>query len=622
MDKINVFILAAGFGERLHPITNYIPKPLLPVLGKPVLQSVIENISILKINEIGINLYHKKETIEEWISRSPFREKIRLFYEGQILGTGGALKNAEEFLIKGTFLVHNSDILSRIDLKNLLEYHLSSGNLVTLAVHDYPEFNNLIIDEKGFLKVVGTGFKPALVKGQRLAFTGIAIYEPAFLKFLPHGASSVVDGWLKAMATDCKIGTYNATECYWRDIGRPSSYATAVIEALRADGEVVYIHSSIEGCKDIQLNGCVVIEEKSKIGKNISFKNCIILPGGYAGNNSHHENCILGHHLKIQLSESEMLGLSGKNAPLIGTGGSDRKYYRIKKGRDTAVLMECIKDDPEFHRQIEYTRFFLKYGIPVPELIEINPKNTKAIFEDAGDISLYTWLKCPRDKALVEHIYRKVIDILVLMHSEATRHISDCPVLQQRVFDYEYCRWETAYFIERFIVGIKNIRIKNHKKLEKEFHNLALKTDSISKTVIHRDFQSQNIMVKDNMELRIIDYQGARIGPPGYDVASILWDPYYRLEDNMRGRLLDYYISKIKDRFGGRFNEKDFRDSLLPCRLQRHMQALGAYGFLSSVKGKKYFLKYVPEGLRLLKDDLSLLKNEYPELCRLVNQLT
>jgi aminoglycoside/choline kinase family phosphotransferase len=111
---------------------------------------------------------------------------------------------------------------------------------------------------------------------------------------------------------------------------------------------------------------------------------------------------------------------------------------------------------------------------------------------------------------------------------------------------------------------------------------------------------------------RLIDYQGARMGPPAYDVVSILWDPYYRLGDEMRERLLDYYISKMR---------KIPTESLLPCRLQRHMQALGAYGFLSNVKGKKYFLKYMPEGLRLLKEDMIFSKAEYPELYKLIMRL-
>ena len=120
---------------------------------------------------------------------------------------------------------------------------------------------------------------------------------------------------------------------------------------------------------------------------------------------------------------------------------------------------------------------------------------------------------------------------------------------------------------------------------------------------------------------RLIDYQGARIGPPAYDVASLLWDPYYRLESGTRERLSDHYISKMRDTQADKFNAADFKKSLLLCRLQRHMQALGAYGFLSNVKGKKYFLKYVPEGVRLLQEDIAEVKDEYPELYALALRL-
>ncbi len=121
-------------------------------------------------------------------------------------------------------------------------------------------------------------------------------------------------------------------------------------------------------------------------------------------------------------------------------------------------------------------------------------------------------------------------------------------------------------------------------------------------------------------ELRIIDFQGARIGPPAYDLVSMLWDPYYRIENNMRDRLLNYYIDKcgMEQKC---FDERCFRESLITCRLQRHMQALGAYGFLSSVKGKQFFLKFVPEGMRLLKEDVAYTRNEYPDLYTLIMRL-
>jgi NDP-sugar pyrophosphorylase family protein/aminoglycoside/choline kinase family phosphotransferase len=657
--KLSVFILAAGLGERLQPITDHIPKPLLPILGKPVLQYILEKISILPINKIGINLHHKKEVIENWVRKSPFHDKIKFFFEDSILGTGGAFKNAEAFLNSGPFLVHNSDILSDIDLEKLIAFHLSSKNLATLAVHNHPEFNKLAIDGKGFLREVfkhprpnpsfsigmGSNSPHSPIGGMLggvgkiLTFTGIAVYQPEFLKFLPAGISNVVNAWLNAIEAGYQIGTFDVSGCYWRDIGTPTAYAKTVIDELKKNGETVYINSSVNSCKHAEMDGYVVLENGSTLVKGISLRNCILLPGSNPaipplekGNEGGFlfENCIVGPGFKIDLHELEITETSHElNAILIGVGGSDRKYYRVKRNETSVVIMQCLDNDPDFQRHIEYTSFFLRHSVPVPELITKESEKMCAIFEDLGDLSLYSWLKCPHDQDQIEKIFKRVIDVLVLIHIEATEHVFQCPLLQNRIFDYEHLRWETSYFIERFAKGIKNIRIEDLSALNDEFHRLAIKVDSFHKTVIHRDFQSQNIMLTKRGIPRLLDYQGARIGPPAYDVVSILWDPYYRLQDNMRERLLNYYIKHMTKPpqypFSkwvlGWFTENDFRETLLPCRLQRHMQALGAYGFLSTVKGKKYFLKYLPGGLRLLKEDVSLSKDEYPRLYKLVMDL-
>jgi NDP-sugar pyrophosphorylase family protein/aminoglycoside/choline kinase family phosphotransferase len=706
MNPINIFILAAGLGERLRPITNHIPKPLIPVLGKPVLESVLERVSALPIHKIGINLHHESNMIENWLKQSAFSTMVEFFPEDPILGTGGALKNAGGFLRKSAFLVHNSDIISDIDLEKLIDFHLSSKNLVTLAVHDYQEFNKLVLDENGFLKEIVRNHphpNPPFSKGKEvgenappspggrglggwgkfLAFTGIAVYSPEFLKFLPQGASSVVDAWLKAVQHGYKIGTLDVTGCYWSDIGTPVSYVKAVINELRKNAEMVWIHPSVIGCKNIEMDGYVVIEEVSnppsppfsKGGKGgffganiphkvISLRNCIMLPGtkidmqedtppspplGKGGMEGVlYENCILGPGFRIDLSKSEMLGLSPEtDSFLIGTGGSDRKYYRVKSKGRSVVLVQCHDKDPDFQRHVEYTRFFKKYSIPVPELVDVNPDKKSAIFEDLGDLSLYSWLKCPRGEDQIVEMYKRVIDILILIHTTATEHVSDCPLLKNRIFDYEHLRWETGYFMERFVEGVRNIKVNNLLTLNDEFHRLALKVGSFRKTVIHRDFQSQNIMITRGTP-RLVDYQGARIGPPAYDLASILWDPYHPIDDDSRERLLNYYINEVSKFCSGKhlmktnppsppllkggkgglpdngdifFNEIEFKSALLPCRLQRHMQALGAYGFLSKIKGKKYFMKYVPEGLRLLKEDVFLSRDEYPKLYDLTMRL-
>jgi NDP-sugar pyrophosphorylase family protein len=618
---INVFILAAGLGERLRPITNHIPKPLLPVLGKPVLQHVLEKVSPLSVNEIAVNLCYKKEEMGSWIVQSPFSKKIILFPEQSILGTGGALKNAEQLLGQGSFLVHNSDILSDIELQRLLEFHNASKNIVTLAIHDYEKFNNVLVDEKGFFKGIKQSGQQQ-EKMKEVAFTGIAVYEPEFLKFLPDGPSSVVDTWVKAVSEGQRVGTLDVSGYAWSDIGTPSSYASTVFHSLKADGEMVFIHPSVQNCGDFRMDGFIVMEEGSRPDKGTSLSYCIMLAGGHAEAGVQYKHCIIGPGFIVDIKGSDIQGLSrDDDGILIGTGGSDRKYYRKREEKRTVVIMQCRDEDPDFERHIEYTRFFLNYEIPVPQLINVEPEKKRAIFEDLGDLSLYSWLKCHRSNEDIERMFRSVMDILLQVHSVATDCISECPLLQERVFNYDHFRWESGYFIERFVEGIRGKELKRRTVLDNELHELAEKADAFPKAIIHRDYQSQNIMITNGDIPRLIDFQGARIGPSGYDVISMLWDPYYHLDEDLRERLLDYYIQSMIERSGGKFIEEGFRKTLLTCRMQRHMQALGAYGFLSSVKGKKYFLKHIPEGLRLLKEDSAQSQEEYPELYKLVNRL-
>jgi len=280
--------------------------------------------------------------------------------------------------------------------------------------------------------------------------------------------------------------------------------------------------------------------------------------------------------------------------------------------------MQCPPKDIDFIRHIEYTAFFRKYGIPVPEIFAINLENKSAFFEDLGNVSLYTWLKCPRSDGDLEAVYLRVMDILLRIHCEASDHVSECQSLATRVFDYSYLRWETSYFIDKFVKAIRNIDICDDISINDEFHRLAIRVDAFPKRVIHRDFQSQNIMIQKGGTPRIIDYQGARMAPPAYDLASILWDPYAPLKSTVRERLLTYYIDKVTKTAGKWFSPDEFDESLLYCRMQRHMQALGAYGFLSKEKGKPYFLRHVPEGLRHLKEEVALAQKEFPVLYALV----
>ncbi|MCK9420140.1 MAG: phosphotransferase [Nitrospirae bacterium] len=667
---VNIFLPAAGLGERLRPITNHLPKPLLPVLGKPLIEIILERIAAVCDKGIGINLHYKPGLLRDWARASRYADRIRFFPEDPILGTGGALKNAEAFLSTGHFLVHNADILLDIDFERLIDTHLASGNIATLVTHNHPKYSNVVVDENNLLVNVenpGDSRPDPDTIAKKVAYTGIAVYSPKILTFLPPGISHMTVAWIAAAKAGRRVQTHDVTGAYWNDIGTPASYVASVFDALRDNGENVSVSPTAK-CGRIGIDGYIVLESGSEVRDGARLRNCVVMPGARV--TGKHENCIIGPDYAVDLTETEMQpsihareqktvalndplfaryfgiqpilnnatsaphpgqSLSPKafigetpnslsDAILIGLGGSDRRYFRVRNNGKTAVLMECKPDDPDYERHLIYTRFFEAHSVPVPSLIAEDDTDKCALFEDLGDTSLYSYLKLPHDDAHIEDIYRSVLDILVALHSRATAHVHECPQLRDRIFDYEYLRWETNYFLDQFVRGLRKTALNDKPALAEDFHRLAQKVDAGPRVVIHRDFQCQNIMITPGNIPRVIDFQGARMAPAAYDVASILWDPYHRLDDGVRERLVDHYAGEMKRNSAG-FHEALFRESIIPCRLQRHMQALGAYGFLSVVKGKKYFLKHIPEALRLLKEESEATKNDYPELYRLVNNL-
>jgi NDP-sugar pyrophosphorylase family protein len=623
MKPVTIFLPAAGLGERLRPITAEMPKPLLPIRGRPILGQIIERLTAVCSGKIGINLHYKGEMIRDWIAVSPFADRTVFFPEDPLLGTGGALKNAAGFLSDGAFLVHNADILLDIDFERLIEAHLSSGNIATLVTHRHPTLSNVVLDSGGYVIDVenpGESRPDPSRPARKVAYTGVAVYSPEILSFLPDGISHMTVAWVAAAAAGHSVGTMDVTGAYWTDIGTPAAYAAAVVKALRDEGETVSLAPSTEGCAEAYLDGYISAETDCSLGSGAELRNCVLLPGTRISEDAKIENAIVSPWCDVRLSEAAFLGADTMEGLFpIGAGGSDRVYSRSRQGTVSVVVLRTPEGDPDFSRQIDLSRFLVRHGIPAPGVLQVDCVRGEAVFEDLGDRSLYAWLKCARTPQAVEELYGKVVAIAAVLHGTATAHSDECRSLKERVFDYAHLRWESRYFLERFVAGLRGLGSRVAEDLDDELHRLAERVDAFPKTIVHRDFQSQNIMVTRGDVPHLIDYQGARIGPPAYDLASLLWDPYYRLPEESRERLLTRYMELRAAE--GNFSSADFRETVLPCRLQRHMQALGAYAFLSGVKGKRYFLRHVPEGLRLLKEDAALAKDEFPALCKLVAEL-
>ena len=611
------FILCAGLGTRLLPITDRIPKPLLPILGRPLLEIILERVSEVVDGHIGINLHWKSDEVESWIRASAWARRVTLFHENPILGTGGALKNAGDFLRGGPFLVHNGDVLSDVALDELFEANRASGDIATLAVHDHAAFNSVGISPDGAFTGLGEW---AGSGGRLLAYTGIAIYAPEFLDHLPDGVSHVTQAWEKARAEGRRVGAVDVGGCAWHDVGTPASYARAAFSALEARGERVFVHAEARAA-GIHSKGLLIVERGADVAAGSRLADGLVLPGARVSASM--KSAIAGEGFSIPLPEVRMERLienpllpdgKGRGVP-VGQGGSDRSYFRVNMGGISRVLMTCPAGDAQFCEDMEIQAFLIKNGFPVAALLGRDDASASALFEDLGDDRLFDWLKFNRDPAQVEAEYKRILEAVARLHGDIAGKSDELPLFQDRQFDFAHLRWESGYFLERFVLGVCGRDLRHDAELIKDLDRLARRAADFPRTLLHRDLQSQNIMIPPDGGPRFVDVQGMRLGPPGYDIASLLWDPYAPLKDEVRNRLLEFYI-----RCAG-LTKEQFLPTLLPCRLQRHMQALGAYGFLAQVKGKRHFLAHIPEALRLLKEETAQARRDYPVLDDLVQAL-
>jgi NDP-sugar pyrophosphorylase family protein/aminoglycoside/choline kinase family phosphotransferase len=626
---VRCFILCAGLGTRLRPITDHLPKPLLPVLGRPLLDRIIERLAPHARGRIAVNLHWKGASIERWIAASPYAHRTVLFHEEPILGTGGALRNAARLLRGGEFLVHNGDILTDLDPVRLIDAHRASGALATLAVRDEPGINTVGVEGDGTFAGVGEDAGGV----RRVTFTGVAVYSPRFLRFLPGGASPVTRAWERARLAGFRIATLDCSDAAWSDLGTPQSYARALFGLLRAEGERCFVHPRAR-LSVVRTEGFVVVEEGAEEGAGVRLENAVVLPGACVREDLACAVAGRGFTLPLDpralqaalapavdvlhpLARMFFKGAGRVRGTLLAGGGSDRAFLRVAAGRRTAVLMQSPPGDAVFEAHLRLHRLFERWDLRVPRLHAQHLPTRSALFEDLGDLRLYDRLRGLRDPATVEALYRGVLDEAARLHCSGLRPPRILPrSVDLPPFDEPYWRWETAYFLERFVLGVRGLDRLRDAALGEDLARLARTAAGFQKRVLHRDLQSQNIMLKGGVQPVLIDFQGARWGPPGYDLASLLWDPYAPLDGALRGRLLDHYRARMGDDL-----PPDLDASLLPCRLQRHMQALGAFGYLSREKGKRWFERHVPEALRLLKEEAALARRDYPALHALVRAL-
>lgn len=263
--------------------------------------------------------------------------------------------------------------------------------------------------------------------------------------------------------------------------------------------------------------------------------------------------------------------------------GSDRIFIRAALAGRTALAV--IGPDPAENRAyLEIGGHLWRTGEWGPEFFGFDPDQGFFLIEDLGSTHL-------ADSDDPKPAYRDVIGLLADFHARGRSGFDPAWCCQTRRYDRELIlERELNYFQAAFFEGYLGLSA-SEPGLEAEKEALAQAALTGAGTALmHRDFQSRNIMIK-NGRPRMIDFQGARLGPPGYDLASLLYDPYAGLKGGFRAELKDLYLKSIA------LDRKAFEavfPFLAACRL---FQALGAYGFLTRVKGKKDFARFIRPAL-------------------------
>lgn len=228
------FILAAGFGTRLRPLTDNLPKALVPYKNKPMIENVISKLSSAGFKDIIINTHHFSDLMNDYFNNRKGEENITLINEKEILGTGGAVKNAESFLINSDyFILYNSDVDCEVSIESLVNHHLKSGALVTLCVQDRITSRCLLTDNEGHIIGRIENNKPVIYKDDfnsecqfyKVAFCGIQLINSQIFDFIkPYKYPfDIIPIYMNLIKIGKFLNIYNISRTYWKDLGIPQN---------------------------------------------------------------------------------------------------------------------------------------------------------------------------------------------------------------------------------------------------------------------------------------------------------------------------------------------------------------------------------------------------------------
>jgi len=567
-DVKRAVVLAAGLGTRLRPLTWARAKPLMPIWGEAMLERILRMLEGWGVTEIAVNAHWHADQIRSFVAHYKGTAHVTVAEEPEILGTGGVLNPLRPFLGSEPFWLVNGDIvIEGLDPQAVVDAFEKSGRFAGCWMSATLGPRTIEADPVGHV----CNWKSD-VAGDEGTYTycGCALLSPAVCDYLPpQGFSSIVSAYEKAMMTDARfvIGV-DPEDAYWADCGTLDSYleAHAALNPDRFEENPNVLFPGVKLLASADLAGCVVT-------------------GGLVGGAFERTALVGVDQLGMPALEKLAAALSWKPedvaAEFLGARGSDRTFWRFVHGdaRAIAIAYDDVKR-PENARYAAHARLLAGAGVPVPRVLADLPEAKTLALEEIPGESLET--RANKKGADLVKLYRPVIEALKTFHAQGTEKALAENATLEPAFGPELYAWERDLF-ETFCVKERYGLAALPPDVRAELEQVAEVLTRQRPVLVHRDFQSSNVLYRADGSFAFIDFQGMRLGAAVYDLASLLYDPYAPLDEAARAKLATLYpVEKLA--YGA---------------VQRLIQALGAFGRLASV-GQPRFDLYVPRALQNL----------------------
>lgn len=617
-------VLAAGFGTRLAPLTRTLPKALVPLWGVPMLEHAIRLLGSWGVTDVLVNCHAQADRVIEalrGLAGSGSGPRLCLSFEPDILGTGGALGRASWFPDERPFWLLNADVAADLDPAPLLRYPPVGRRMATVWMepHQGPRTVQL---RRGIV----TSFR-SLRPGTPGTATlcGLHLLSPRILSFVPPGFSTVVGAYEKAMAEGYTIRGVAVPGSYWADVGTPEQYLQAHADIQKRTcagipGARLKIPNRTVRPRGVTVQGFAAVDPTARVACGATLTDSVVWAETRIEAGARLNRAVVSRGTYVDraarrlvlpaadaLSPVELaVARTTEPAPSELTAeclpprpGSGRTFTRIHGPSGTTMLVGYDPSRAENTRYAPLARFLRRQGLRVPKVLRDDPEHCLTLFEDVGGDSLED-LARTMDPAFVRRAYRDILDQVRLVQGPITRAALEQNVPLMEPFTRSIYRYEHGLFDDHVLKLTTDVPSAVRTAVLADLRRISNRLLREPKVLLHRDLQSSNLFrVGDHWVW--IDFQGMRLGPAAYDLASLICDPYVSLPLSLQLDLLAHQPAASVAGFW-------------VAAVQRLTQALGAYGRLGNLPGNDHFSRYIAPARAMLRRAVRLCELPLPGL--------